>query len=141
MRLDTQNARTRFADSQIARLATVRPERGAPPHLVPVTFALSGRDKIVIGIDHKPKSTTDLQRLRNISTNPQVSLLADEYHPDWTRLWWCRADGEAHLITEGDAHAHAWEALRARYPQYAGRILDGPVIEVTVRRWTGWTYQ
>lgn len=140
MRLDTDTSRRRFAESEIARLATIlaTPEMG--PHLVPVTFALTDPDTIVIGVDHKPKSTTDLRRLRNIAANPRVSLLADRYDPDWTRLWWVRADGLARTVTEGAAHTHAWDRLRARYPQYAGHRLDGPVIEVAVRRWTGWAY-
>lgn len=141
MRLDPDTSRHRFAESEIARLATIRAAPEPGPHLVPVTFALAGPDTIVIGIDHKPKSTTDLQRLRNIAVNPQVSLLADRYDPDWTRLWWVRADGVAHTLTAGAAHAHAWDLLRDRYPQYADRHLDGPIIEVAVRRWTGWAYQ
>lgn len=141
MRLDPDTSRQRFAEAEIARLATIRADPEPGPHLVPVTFALAGPDTIVIGIDHKPKSTTDLQRLRNIAVNPQVSLLVDRYDPDWTRLWWARADGEARTVTAGETHAHAWEALRDRYHQYAGRDLVGPVIEVAVRRWTGWAYE
>jgi len=138
MRLDTEEARRRFTTSEVARLATV--SDNGRPHLVPVTFALAGPDTIVIGIDHKPKSTTELKRLRNIAANPAVTLLADRYDADWTRLWWSRADGNAHTLTHGAAHAGAWELLRARYPQYAGQELGGPVIEVAVRRWTGWAY-
>lgn len=149
MRLDTEEARRRFAASAIARLATVSgsgpTETGsgpcAWPHLVPVTFALTGPDTVVVGVDHKPKSTTDLKRLRNIAANPRVTLLADRYDPDWTMLWWSRADGHARTRTDGDAHARAWEQLRARYPQYAGRELGGPVIEIAVLRWTGWAYE
>lgn len=138
MRLDTEEARRRFYRADVARLATVGDDR---PHLVPVTFAPAGPDTVVIGVDDKPKSTTDLKRLRNIAANPQVTLLADRYDPDWTHLWWSRADGTARTLTEGAGHAHAWDLLRARYPQYAGRELGGPIIEVAVHRWTGWAYQ
>lgn len=148
MRLDTYEARRRFANSEVARLATVSDgdgdladtPAGPRPHLVPVTFAFAAPDVLVIGVDDKPKSTTDLKRLRNIAAHPAVSLLADRYDPDWTRLWWSRADGTARTLTEGVAHARAWERLRTRYPQYAGRELGGPVIEVAVLRWTGWAY-
>lgn len=149
MRLDANEARRRFATAEVARLATVESvdrqdgeaAGGARPHLVPVTFAPAAADTIVIGIDDKPKSTADLKRLRNIAANPSVALLADRYDPDWTQLWWSRADGTARTLTEGAAHAAAWDRLRARYPQYAGREVGGPVIEVTVRRWTGWAYR
>ncbi|WP_330460568.1 TIGR03668 family PPOX class F420-dependent oxidoreductase [Streptomyces sp. NBC_00820] len=36
------------------------------------------------------------------------------------------------------AYETAVEALRAKYPQYRDRPPTGPVIAVTVRRWTGW---
>lgn len=138
MRLDARETRRRFAAAEVARLATA--DGDGRPHLVPVTFAMPGPDAIVIGIDDKPKSTLDLRRLRNIAANPRVALLADRYDADWTRLWWARADGRAGTLTGGAEHAAAWEALRARYPQYGGRPMDGPVIRVTVERWSGWAF-
>ena len=59
---------------------------------MPVTFAVLG-DIIVIAIDHKPKRSMNLKRLRNIADNPRVSLLVDRYDDDWSQLWWVRADG------------------------------------------------
>ena len=138
MRLDALETRRRFAAAEVARLATV--DGDGRPHLVPVTFAMPGPDTIAIGIDDKPKSTRDLRRLRNIARNPRVALLADRYDPDWTRLWWARADGRAQALTGGAWHVAAWEALRARYPQYGDRPMDGPVIRVTVERWSGWAF-
>lgn len=136
MRLDTDEARRRFTGAPVARLATV--DAGGCPHLVPVTFAPSGPDTLAIGIDDKPKTTTDLKRLRNIAADPRVALLVDRYAEDWRALWWVRADGTARTVSRGAEHTGAWERLRDRYPQYAGRTLDGPVILVTVHRWTGW---
>lgn len=138
MRLEETEARRRFAAAGVARLATVGAD--GEPHLVPVTFAVPGPYALVIGVDDKPKSTRDLRRLRNIAANPRVTLLADRYDADWSRLWWARADGTAVVVTGGLAHARAWEQLRARYPQYGDRVQDGPVIAVDVRRWTGWAY-
>ncbi|HEY3683157.1 MAG TPA: TIGR03668 family PPOX class F420-dependent oxidoreductase [Streptosporangiaceae bacterium] len=138
MRLDGPEARRRFAGAEVARLATVGAD--GLPHLVPVTFAAPGPYTVVIGVDDKPKTTRDLRRLRNIAANPRVTLLADRYDADWTRLWWARADGAARVLTGGPAHASAWGLLRARYPQYDGRVQDGPVIAVDVDRWTGWAY-
>jgi len=88
----------------------------------------------VIAVDHKPKRTNDLQRLRNIEANPRVSLLADEYTEDWTRLWWVRADGTARVLRGGEPPAE----LVAKYPQYANRPPAGPVIHVAVASWRGW---
>lgn len=139
MRLDSRQARDRFSRARVARLATVG-ETGAP-HIVPVTFALRD-DQVAIGIDHKPKSTTRLKRLRNIAAHPRVSLLADEYSETWEDLWWVRADGEASIL-HGDepGRSHWWARLAERYPQYRDRSPDGPVIVVDVTHWSGWAYR
>jgi PPOX class probable F420-dependent enzyme len=132
------DARARFKASQVARLATVGAE--GLPHLVPVCFAVIG-DRIVTAVDHKPKRTTQLRRLRNIAANPQVSLLADAYDPDdWTALWWARADGTARVLqAASDAEAAAIDALVERYPQYRAQRPAGPAIEIAVSRWAGWS--
>jgi PPOX class probable F420-dependent enzyme len=138
MRIEPAEARDRFARSPVLRLATAGAD--GRPHLVPCTFAVDGSGRIVIGIDNKPKASANLRRLRNISENPRVSLLVDHYADDWTQLWWVRADGTAAVAAAGAEQAGHWDLLRARYPQYEGQVLDGPVIVVTVERWSGWTF-
>jgi PPOX class probable F420-dependent enzyme len=138
MHLDAEEARRRFARSDVLRLATVRAD--GQPHLVPCTFALDGAGSIVIGIDSKPKSSPNLRRLQNIAENPLVSLLVDHYSADWERLWWARADGVATIERDGAEHAEHWTMLRAKYPQYNGQVLGGPVIAVRVTSWSGWSY-
>lgn len=129
--------KVRFTRSPIARLATVTP--GGAPHLVPVVFAVDGdRDVVYTAVDAKPKTSRRLRRLANIETNPQVSLLVDCYADDWTRLWWVRADGAATVHSDGEALDTGLRLLRAKYPQYQSVPLDGPVIAVTVHRWSGW---
>jgi len=137
MRMEPTDARDRFARSPVLRLATAGAD--GRPHVVPCTFAVDGSGRIVIGVDNKPKASARLRRLRNISENPRVSLLVDHYADDWTQLWWARADGTAAIEPAGAEHAGHWDLLRARYPQYEGQVLDGPVIVVTVERWSGWT--
>lgn len=136
MRLDTAACRERFAAARVARLATAGPDN--QPHIVPVTFALSG-DTIVTAIDQKPKTTTSLRRLRNIAENPRVSLLADHYADDWTELWWVRADGAARMVHD-EVRLAAIRALAAKYAQYRDDPPRGPVIEIEVRSWRGWSY-
>jgi PPOX class probable F420-dependent enzyme len=129
--------RSRFGSTRIARLATVRPD-GAP-HLVPVTFVLDGKDEntAAFAVDAKPKTTWQLQRLRNLQHDPRVSLLVDSYAEDWSRLWWVRADGIGRIV-EG-AGVDRWvRRLQAKYQQYLATPPDGPVVEITVERWTGW---
>ena len=138
--LTSAQARDRLAASRVLRLATADAE--GRPHLVPVVFALSG-DTLVLAVDHKPKRTTRLKRLANIGVNPAVCLLADGYDEDWDRLWWARADGQARELppaAESPVSAEHVALLVAKYPrQYGDRPPAGPVIEVAITGWSGWT--
>ncbi len=133
--------KVRFTQSPVARLATITP--AGIPHLVPVVFAVSqdgraGEDTVYTAVDAKPKTTRRLRRLSNIENNPQASLLVDLYDDDWTQLWWVRADGIAAIHRDGEAMRTGYRLLRAKYAQYQSVPLDGPVITVTVRRWSSW---
>ncbi|WP_402466267.1 TIGR03668 family PPOX class F420-dependent oxidoreductase [Isoptericola aurantiacus] len=138
--LDPDECRRWFAAARHAHLATA--DTDGVPHVVPVTFALlDGPDgpEVVSAVDHKPKTTTDLRRLRNAVANPVVSLLVDTYDDDWSRLWWVRADGVAQVEEAGAPREDALTALAARYEPYRARRPEGPLLRVAVRRWRGWT--
>ena len=129
-----EEARERFAAARVARLATV--SASGVPHLVPVTFAVHG-DTVVFAVDHKPKSTTSLRRLRNIAENPAVCFLADGYDEDWSRLWWARADGVARIV-DGEDREQPLEWLKAKYDQYATRPPEHALVSTLVHTWRGW---
>jgi PPOX class probable F420-dependent enzyme len=132
--VNPQEARRRFAEARVARLATVAAD-GAP-HLVPITFALLD-DTVYSVVDDKPKRTKELKRLRNVRANPRASLLVDHYEDDWSKLWWARADGTARTLAPDEPEARrSLEALRERYPQQRP---VGSVLAVDVDRWTGWS--
>lgn len=133
--MDPTDTRRRLADSSIAVLATITD--GGRPHVVPICFALDG-DFLYFAVDHKPKRTKDLKRLRNIAANPAVAVLVQHYEHDWRRLWWVRVDGTARVLEDGDRSTRALELLADRYPQYRERPPDGPVVEVAVGSITGW---
>jgi len=129
--------RRRFATAPVAHLATVRPD--GSPHLVPITFAVEG-DSIYSAVDAKPKTSTALARLRNIESHPQVALLVDAYTGDWSRLWWVRVDGRAHVATDGPEHERALILLRHKYAQYRDPSLAfGDAIVISVDQWSSWT--
>jgi PPOX class probable F420-dependent enzyme len=134
--VDEAEARRRLAGSKVAHLATVSAE--GRPHVVPIVFALDG-DTIYFAVDAKPKKTTRLARLKNIAVNPAVSVLVDHYDDDWTRLWWVRADGTAHILTGGADAQQALELLATRYHQYTTEQPGGPVVAIHIDRVTGWT--
>ena len=127
--------RRRLAEARVAHLATVGP--GGRPHIVPITFALEG-DDIYFAVDAKPKRTTDLQRLRNIRSNPSVSVLVDHYEDDWTHLWWVRADGSARIAAADAQSSRGLELLVTRYPQYQRIRPPGPVVVIAIQSITGW---
>lgn len=127
--------RSTFIRSAVARLATITPE--GLPHLVPVVFAVDA-NRIFTAVDAKPKTTQRLQRLTNIESNPRASLLVDHYDDDWTQLWWVRADGVAAIHRNDEAMRTAYRLLRAKYTQYQSVSLNGPVVAVTVQRWSSW---
>jgi PPOX class probable F420-dependent enzyme len=134
MRTTQQQARDWFAGARVARLGTTGQD--GQPHLVPVTFAVVG-EEIAIAVDHKPKRTTALRRLRNIEENPGVALLADHYEDDWSQLWWVRVDGLAGIRDAAD-RPELVDALAAKYAQYRRQRPDEVLIAITAQRWSGW---
>lgn len=133
--MNRAEAWVRLGTARSGHLATMRPDGG--PHLVVVTFALLD-ETVITAIDHKPKRTERLQRLRNIEANPAVSFLADRYDDDWDRLWWVRVDGIAAIWEQGESHARAVDALTRKYPQYEQTRPTGPVIALPAQRLTSW---
>jgi PPOX class probable F420-dependent enzyme len=129
-----EEARRRFAAARVARLATVGAD--SQPHVVPIVFAVAD-ETIYSVVDAKPKRTTELRRLQNVSSNPRASVLADYYDDtDWDALWWARADGTARVVGLDESEAaSAVQLLARRYPQQRPR---GPVLAVDVQRWSGW---
>ncbi|ACU76174.1 pyridoxamine 5'-phosphate oxidase-related FMN- binding [Catenulispora acidiphila DSM 44928] len=128
-----EQARATFLSQPHAVLATA--DASGVPHLVPVVFAAIG-DSLALVVDHKPKRSTDLKRLRNIAANPYVSLLAEHYDADWNALWWARADGTARV---SPLTPEVLAAFRRKYPQHDAAPPAGPQVVVTVAKWSGWT--
>jgi PPOX class probable F420-dependent enzyme len=134
VRIDETDCLDLLSQTRVAHLATVGQD--GRPHIVPVTFALAGHTLVSV-IDHKPKRTTDLQRLRNIAGNPHVAVLVDYYDDDWTQLWWVRVDGVAHVADL--IPSDQMNALQEKYPLYRSNPPQGSMIEVTIDRLSGWS--
>jgi PPOX class probable F420-dependent enzyme len=134
--MDTVEMRRRMSDAMVARLATIG--RDGRPHIVPITFAM-GDDELYFAVDHKPKRTVNLQRLRNIEANPAVSVLVDHYENDWSRLWWVRVDGQARIVNAGEQRDQAIALLSSRYEQYRSLAPGGPVVVIAIERLSGWS--
>ncbi|HZB19121.1 MAG TPA: pyridoxamine 5'-phosphate oxidase family protein [Blastococcus sp.] len=135
MRLTATEARARLAAHHHGVLCTVHAERGVDA--VPVVYALDEDGWVGVPVDRvKPKSSSRLQRERNLAADPRAALLVEHWdRDDWSRLWWVRAE----LRWQGDAAAARVADLAARlalaYPQYR----DQPFARVLVLRVVGVT--
>jgi PPOX class probable F420-dependent enzyme len=136
VKLSESEARERLNAARVATLATIGDD--GTPHLVPITFAVEV-DLIYTTVDRKPKSTSNLRRLRNIEQNPRISLLANHYSDDWQELWWVRIDGRANVTAQAEEVKRPIDLLVERYEQYGARRADGPLITIRADRWTGWS--
>ena len=123
---------------RIGHLATA--DAAGTPHVVPVCFAAHGQF-IYSVLDQKPKraALTRLRRVRNIQSNPQVTLLLDHYEEDWTRLWYLMIAGTAELLVGGPERVSAIALLRDKYQQYRAMDIDAnPVIKITGLKVVSW---
>ena len=123
--------------ARVGRLATA--SASGQPLVVPVCFAVVD-ESIYSAVDLKPKRTRELRRVRNVRENPNVSLVVDEYHEDWTRLRWVMVEGTAR-VADGTERGRALAALVAKYPQYAQMDLErtaGDVLAITPVRVVAW---
>ena len=125
--------------ARVGHLATVD-EHGQPLNL-PFCFTFDG-ECLYSPIDEKPKTAAprELKRIRNIRADPRVSVVVHRYDDeDWSRLAHVIIQGEACIVTEGDAHRKAVRLLRRKYPQYRAMALDErPVIQIRVVRCIRW---
>ena len=131
-------ALTFLRTARVARLATA--DAGGRPLVVPVCYAFDGM-RAYSAVDAKPKRTRNLRRLRNVTENPHVSLVVDEWHEDWTRLRWVVVEGDGSVLETGAEFAHAIDALREKYPQYRAMDLSresGAVIRIAPTRILAW---
>jgi PPOX class probable F420-dependent enzyme len=124
------------AAARVARLASIDPD--GRPHVVPITFALE-RDTLYSVVDRKPKRSQRLRRIENARARPDVTILVDHYEERWERLWWVRLRGTARVLDDGPERERALELLAAKYPQYRGQHLDGPVLAVDVTEVRSWS--
>ncbi len=139
MELSEEAIRDRLDHWPVARLATVGADH---PNQVPIVFARLG-DEFWSPVDGKPKSGRELARVKNVRERPHVSLLLDEYTPDWSRLWWIRVDATARVVGADDPRfADAVAALQAKYPQYAEVPVTGEpptLLAFRTRRIRSWS--
>lgn len=125
----TRKQRELLESGRIARMATV--DATGKPHIVPVCYAyVSGL--IYTPIDKKPKSVPvySLGRIKNIRSNPYVSIVIDKYYEDWDRLYYLKISGRASLIEDGEEYENSLMSLCEKYAQYRDMNLLNPALPV-----------
>jgi hypothetical protein len=133
MNLSSLASHARLAAHDHGVLATLHATRGAD--LVPVVYTfVDGLVGVPVDLV-KPKSSTRLQRERNLESDPRATLLIEHWDPDdWSALWWVRAQLRwlADDTTGRVSHLAALLAdrLAERHPQYG----DQPFAQVLVFR-------
>jgi PPOX class probable F420-dependent enzyme len=133
--VETTIMRARVMASRVARLATVTAD--GRPHVVPCCFTIAA-ETIYSAVDGKPKTTLALRRLANVKANPAASLLVDQYHDDWSALWWVRLDGVARVVDDLAERESALALLALKYAEYTRTPPPGDVIAIQVTAWRAW---
>lgn len=135
MKLTGNQSLLRLAAHDHAVLCTSHVERGVDA--VPVAFAIDDDGYVGVPIDRvKPKTSTRLQRERNLEADPRATLLAEHWdRDDWSQLWWVRAELRWQGDTAAGRETTLAGGLATRYPQYS----DHPFVRVLVFRIVGVT--
>ena len=121
-------------------MATV--DESGKPLVLPVCFASEGTF-IYSPIDKKPKSVSagKLKRVRNIISNPNISLAIDNYVENWSMLYYLIIQGTAEMIYEGEEYKNSLKILTKKYAQYDEMGLESlgaPVIKITPEKIISW---
>jgi len=122
-----------FVESmRVVRVATVDPDGVA--HNVPVC-PLVQRDKIYFGTERTAR------KISNIQTNPNVTLVFDEYTEAWDYLRGVMIHGTARIVTTAEFRKFR-KRIYGKYPQYESKAAlgerDSVIVEVKPDRKFSW---
>ena len=138
--LPTKREVTFIQTQKIARMATV--DKSGKPLALPICYAYDG-NYIYTPIDKKPKRVApmELNRIKNIENNPNVSVVIDRYYEDWTRIAYIIIHGTAVVIDGGKEYRESLRILSEKYRQYKHMKLSQlglPVIKIIPNRFVSW---
>ena len=118
----------RFLESKlVAHLATA--DSSGLPQVVPICYTIEN-SALHFLLDIKPKTVSpyQLKRVKNISQNPNVSVVVDHYSNNWNELAFVHLRGKATIIADFDKHSKVIESLRTRYPQYNQAAIEKSIL-------------
>ncbi|HEV2138049.1 MAG TPA: pyridoxamine 5'-phosphate oxidase family protein [Nitrososphaerales archaeon] len=124
----------------MARRGFLATSRNNKATVIPVCFAHHG-DIVYTPIDRKPKRK-HLARLSNITSNPHVAFLVDNYSEDWRLLSYLLMHGNASMVSNTREARRARELLLHKYPQYRWlKLGEAPILGIQVQRSKFWQFQ
>ena len=136
MKLALSRCQDLLRSSDHAVLATLHQGRGVDA--VPVCFVVDGMQVAVPTDLIKPKSSTVLQRQRNLDADPRAVLLCDHWDPlDWSRLWWVRTS-VTRIVTDAERRRELGSLLAAKYRQYRHQPF-ADLLVFTITELSGWS--
>ena len=121
------------AKERVCRVATANPE--GQPHVVPVCHVLAG-GRLYIG------TGKDGAKVRNVKSNPRITVTVDLYSDHWGSLKGVMVQGRAKLIERGPAFQRAKRRLYEKFTHYAKDAAlspsDSAIIEITPTHVFSW---
>jgi len=117
---------------RVARVATVTPD--GFPHNVPVC-PLFDKNKIYFGTERSAR------KVRNIESNPNVTVVFDEYSEAWSYIRGIMFQGKARIVNTKEFR-QVRKKIYAKYSQYEQSAplgeRDSAIVEVTPERKFSW---
>lgn len=128
----TKTERDFVASMRVVRVATVDPD--GIPHNVPVC-PLMEKDRIFFATERTARKN------RNIRTNPNVTLVFDEYTEAWDYLRGVMIQGTARVVSAAEFR-RLRKRIYAKFSQYESKAAlgerDSVIVEVKPERKFSW---
>jgi len=117
--------------ARVARLASIG--RDGMPHVVPVCPVLDDDGRILVCLEK------DSVKHRNVSADPRVALVFDDYREDWGANAAVLVRGRAEFL-EGADWERARGSLYEKFIQYEplATIDDDPIVAIEPELVAGW---
>jgi nitroimidazol reductase NimA-like FMN-containing flavoprotein (pyridoxamine 5'-phosphate oxidase superfamily) len=131
----SKNDKSFIQEMPVARLATSTED--CEPMVRPVWPVFDGQYFYLA-------SDPDTPKLDHIESNPQVSMVFDDYDKDnWSNLKGIRIQGEAEVLWNGEEYRYAQSLLKEKYPEYrtqkgGWKEGDVPIIKIIPTSFDKW---
>src|SRR3990170_931188 len=118
---DLNTEETEFLSTRrVGRLATVSQTNA--PQVTPVCYAIMDECLYI-------RAAKETMKVKNVRNNPNVAMVVDDYHENWSLMKGMVVAGLASILMEGEEYRRARDALVEKYEQYRKLY---PIVETEV---------